>query len=163
MCSLPAVAIGVQVASSLFGYNEQKRQAGKQNQAIERGQQSQEAALTEQSAQVDAQSTDNMSLRAREAMIERGRLAAVAADSGLGGAGAERLANASRFAEGFDTAALEENRKRTQRQIDRQRDAVRANTDARYASVVQPSLIGTGLQIGGSLLGGLSKMPNGGK
>lgn len=163
MCTVAAIPAAIAIGSSILSYTQQSKAADKAEHATEEQKAANLLALDEQAHQVDAQASDSMGIRAREASIERGRLAAVAADSGLGGQGATRLENASRFSEGFDITALEQNRKASQRQINRQRDAVRAGADARLASLPQPSLLGTGLQIAGAVANYEAKQPNGGK
>jgi hypothetical protein len=105
------------------------------------------AGLEAQQHQVDAQASDQMSERAKQAMAEMGSLNAIFADTGLTGNSHARLAaNASANA-GADITAIERNRTAALSQGSLQRAGADSTAQGRINSVARPSLIGTGLQI----------------
>lgn len=110
-----------------------------------------------QQKQIDANAADQMSDRGREALIERGRLRVMAAESGLQGNSTDQIERQSRFDEGFDMARIEGNRKNSQQQAYADAKAGRAGSQSRINSIKHPSLIGTGLQIAGAYYGGEAK------
>lgn len=152
----------ISVVQSMNQYNLQKQQASRQQQAVEAGRDAQLAALRTQEQQIREQATQDSSVRARQAMIERGRLAAISAESGLGGQGAAMLENDSKFREGSDITSIMSNRDKIIAENHAQRAVAIAGGDSRLASITRPSMLGTGLQIGGDALAIQSKRPNGG-
>lgn len=150
MCNPALVVAGLQIGSAVVGYRAQREQARAMNAAIAENEAAQNAALAEQAEQSRKKSVDEMSERAREAMIARGRLRAIGAESGISGVTQDRLESEISFNEGVDIATLESNRLATERQIARQRDVVRADANRQRAGVRSPSLLGTGLQIAGA-------------
>jgi len=141
-----------QAGNTLLSYNSQKKQAQAQQSASNAQTEADMAALGEQQIQINAAADEDIGQRAREAMIERGRLRAVAADSGLTD-NTGRIENESRFAEGADITSIDANRKRSLTQNAAEAKAAAARGQARSASIKQPSLIGTGLQIAGGYYG----------
>jgi len=136
----------------------QSRNADAQRAAIEAGYAAQMADLPRQYGQVNEQAIDKMGLRAREAMIERGRLAAIAADSGMGGGvSVTRMENESRFTEGTDVATIDRNRKNALAQIYAEAKGAQAGATTRMSSISTPSLLGTGLQIAGAYFEGQNR------
>lgn len=156
-----AIPIAIAAGSALLSYSQQRKAASKQEGATQQSREAAYEALDRQDEEIEAQAGQTAGIRAREAMIERGKLAAIAGDSGLAGQGLQRLQNESRFTEGQDLGSIEENRKRQHKQVVASRHAADANGELRLASISQPSLIGTGLQIAGSYYNAQSKQPRG--
>jgi hypothetical protein len=148
MCN-PAALIGMQVAGSVMQYQGQKSQATAVQQANEQNYATQMEAVPEQYRQNDAQAANDMAERARQALIERGRLSVLGGESGLSGVSTQRLLHESAFTEGTDISTIDQNRVNTNNQIYAEAKGARATTQSRIASINRPSLIGTGLQIAG--------------
>jgi hypothetical protein len=159
---VPIALAAVSVIQSINQNNLQKKQADMQQQAVEAGREAQLAALRTQEQQINEQASEDASVRARQAVIERGRLASIAADSGLGGRGAAMLENDSKFRQGYDISTIQVNRDRMIAENHAQRGVAIAGGDAKLASITRPSMIGTGLQIAGNVLNVQSKRPPGG-
>lgn len=146
---------GLQIGGAILSYGMQSRNADAQRSAYADGYAAQMADLPRQYGQVNEQAIDKMGVRAREAMIERGRLAAIAADSGAGGGvSVTRIENESRFTEGTDVATIDRNRKNALDQIYAEAKGAQSNTYTRMSGISSPSLLGTGLQIAGAYFDG---------
>jgi hypothetical protein len=151
MC-IPAAAAGliISTVSAAVSYVQQDRTARQHTRAIYEADRANLDSSLEQERQVNSQATDQKSQRTREAMIERGRLRVIAAESGLEG-GLDRIERASMFNEGYDIASIESNRMNAVAQVRAERAAGRTLTGIRLASVQRPSLVGTGLQVAGAV------------
>jgi hypothetical protein len=101
--------------------------------------------MAERMKQINANAADQMSARARAALIERGRLAAAAAESGLGDNG--RIMSESLFNESADIAHLEANNSANLKQAGLDAQGYAAQSQSRLNTTVRPSLVTTGLQI----------------
>lgn len=145
--------LGVQAATSVLGYFQQQDANAAQNAAIEANHAQQMEAYARQQQQTGAVAAQQMSERAREAMIERGRLRAITAESGLAGVSTDRLEAQSRFNEGYDLATIEANRSNQAQQLYEEAKGLRARSQSQANSLNRPSLIGSGLQIVGSIAG----------
>ena len=109
--------------------------------------------LQEQREQIGKQSANDMTERARQAQIEQGRLRVITGESGALGFTQDRLLMDSEFQEGTDIATIEANRTAALKQTDL---TALSNYNQNVSAVNQarnkaPTLLGTGLQIGGSL------------
>lgn len=150
MCGPAAAMVGIAVVQGISSYRSDKKAARRMNDAIGADEAANREALAEQARQENEKALDDMSERAREAALERGRLEAIAADSGVTGNDHARLMRQSRFNEGFDITSIDANRDRAQAQIER---GVMANTtaaDRDRAAVRRPSALAAGLQIAGT-------------
>jgi hypothetical protein len=140
----------VGVASSVGSFVQQGQQAKSQRRAMEANYAQQMDTLQQQYKQTNQQATDEMSARAREAMIERARLRVAGGESGLSGNSNDRIVNESSFNEGFDIASIESNRQNSLRQIENEGKGIRSGNITEMSRIQKPSLIGTGLQIAGA-------------
>lgn len=156
MCDL---VTAITVGSAVMGYATQAKQAKAETAALQTAAVADAAQTAIQQGQINDRATQDMSDRAREAMIERGRLRTAAADSGLGGLSDDRLESASYFAEGTDIARIEGNRGRAMEQAGAAATGRQAAISSRMAAVKQPSLIGAGLQIAGAGVDYTTKNP----
>src|SRR5437868_1731065 len=121
--AIPIAIAALSVTQALAKNNDTKRVNATMRQQAEAENQENQSALSEASAQTNARATDQMSARARVAMLERGRLSAIAADAGIEGNTSDRLMRDSYFHEGFDETSIEVNRENAQLQIGHQRKA----------------------------------------
>lgn len=147
MCN-PMLAIAA--AQATFSFVQQSQSARAQEAAIRAGAEASHAAVGRQYQQVQEQTAQDVSERAKEAMIERARLRVFSGESGLSGGSADRLQTMSRMNEGTDMATIEQNRRNTQEQLFEEAKAGNAQARSRLNSIQQPSLIGAGLQIAGA-------------
>lgn len=146
---LATASLVVGMASSVGGFFQQGQQAKANRKALQSDYAQQMDTLQTQYKQTNQQATDEMSQRAREAMIERARLRVAGGESGLFGGSNDRIVNESSFNEGTDMASIESNRQNSLRQIEQEGRGIRAGSVSQMSRIQRPSLIGTGLQIAG--------------
>lgn len=146
--ALASMAIGV--ASAGAGFIQQGQQAKAANRSVKENYAQQTAAMKTQYDQTNKQAADEMSVRAREAMIETARLRVLGGESGLAGGSNDRIENESQFNRGTDIASIESNRRNVLTQLYQEGRAIRTGEQNRINSIKRPSLIGTGLQIAGA-------------
>lgn len=145
MCDpLTALTVG----ASLFGINEQRRAANRQQRALN------EAAAVQQE-QINDDANQDINERYRRARSERARLRALSAESGLTGVTIESVLNNVDFQAGTDSQTIEQNRRN-------RLNASRTENQSRLNSIRQPDYLGAGLQIANVLndagaLGGKKK------
>lgn len=142
-------ATGGAVASYVQGQN----QISAANDAARYNAELQNQQLQEQRSQISKQSANDMTERAKQAQIEQGRLRVITGESGALGFTQDRLLMDSEFQEGTDIATIEANRTAALKQTDFN---ALANYNQNVSSINQarnraPTLLGTGLQIGGGL------------
>lgn len=148
MASMAASAAG-----AVVGYVGQSQAASRQSDAAQAAYDAQVTDTKNQMTQQGQAAAEQMSERARQAMIETGHLQALATDSGTNGGGSnDRVTNEANFNAGQDIAAMQANASSQQRQALAGLRGDYAQAASRMASVQQPSLIGTGLQIAGGAL-----------
>jgi hypothetical protein len=152
MCLDPTTAMtALAIGKSTLDYFSGAQEVEDNYAAIEQNHYAQQAQILEQQKQITAQATDKMTERAKEAMVERGRLRAIQGESGLSGNTSDRILRESYFNEGQDIASIESNRKNSIKQSKLEAEGLRAQNQSRINSIKRPSLIGTGLQIGTAL------------
>jgi len=153
MCDpVTITTLAISAVSAAASYQGQRNAANLQQQQITANVNANQSALQVQQNQVNEQSTQQMSERAKAAMIERGRFLAISADSGLGGNAQSRGLNDIQFGESTDMATLEANRLDTSAQLNRDSVSQVRQGNQYLASIREPSLLGAGLQIAGSTL-----------
>jgi len=134
--------------SAAVSYVTAEKQADRQSDAIQRAYDDNVNQIRNQQAEQDSQTKDQMSERARQAMMETAHLRALANESGTSGGSNDRVTNEANFNAGQDMAAIEGNSQAAQRQLAQAARSGYATAVSRQSQVAQPSLIGTGLQIG---------------
>jgi len=152
MCE-PTAMLGLSIATTLLGLADTAQQASAAQDAINADAANQAKAIEEQQAQISKNATDEMQARAQQGAIERGRLRAIQAESGLIGNTQDRIVGESYFNESTDIASIEANRKNEITQSNRQLQGVTTSTQSRLNAIKQPSYLGAGLQIGTAVAG----------
>jgi hypothetical protein len=140
--------MALSIVSTVAGYVDTAQQASAAQDAINADANNQAKAIEEQQAQISKNATDQMQERSQQAAIERGRLRAIQAESGLIGTTQDRIIGESYFNEATDIASIEANRKNSIEQSNRQLQGVTTSAQSKLNSIKQPSLLGAGLQIG---------------
>ena|SRR6185437_13884103 len=148
--TIAGMSMVVGVASAATSFVQQGQQAKANDKAIKENYAQRTEALKLQYDQTNKQAADEMSVRAREAMIEQARLRVIGGESGLSGGSNDRIENESQFNLGTDIAAIESNRQNSLRQLGEDGKSLRAGSQTQISQVKRPSLIGTGLQIAGA-------------
>lgn len=160
MCVLAVAALALAAGSTYLQYEQGHRMARRQDQAIADQRAADAEALTYQKDELNRSVDENISIRARQAEAERGRIASYTAESGLGD-NSGRLANVSRFNEGFDITSMNENRNRQLTQMTAENKAAGAALSSRSASIQRPSMLGSALSLGAAGLNFLNQVPPG--
>jgi hypothetical protein len=148
MCDPSSAMLALSIVGAVGGYMDTAQQAAAAQDAINADAANQAAAIEEQQAQISKNATDQMQERSQQAAIERGRLRAIQAESGLIGNTQDRIIGESYFNESTDIASIEANRKNEITQSNRTLQGVATGAQSKLNSVKQPSLLGAGLQIG---------------
>lgn len=152
MCE-PTVLLGLSIVSTLATLADTAQQANANEDAINADANNQAKAIEEQQTQITKKATDEMQERSQQAAIERGRLRAIQAESGLIGNSQDRIIGESYFNESTDIASIEANRKAEIQQSNTQLQGVATRTQSNLNSIKQPSYLGAGLQIGTAVAG----------
>jgi hypothetical protein len=147
---MPVLDLGAKVIGGIADYSSKKKQADRMTSAITRAENENAAAIAERAAQVSDRSKQEQNVRARAAMIEKARLKAIAAESGLTGASFNRAFNAEDWAAGQDIGQLQQNEAAEQRQLQREEAKIHAASNIDRSKIVSPSLFETGLGLIGA-------------
>ncbi|WP_124532461.1 virion core protein, T7 gp14 family [Burkholderia cepacia] len=146
-------SMAMSAATAAATYVSQSQAAKRQGDAAQAAYDSQVTQTKNEMTQQTQAAAEQMSERARQAMIETGHLQALAVDSGTNSGGSnDRVTSEANFNAGQDIAAMQANASSQQRQMVSALRGDYAQASSRMASVQQPSLIGTGLQIAGGAL-----------
>lgn len=153
LSTMTIASMAMSAATAVASYVGQSQAASRQSDAAQAAYDAQVTDTKNQMTQQSQAAAEQMSDRARQAMIETGHLQALAADSGTNGGGSnDRVTNEANFNAGQDIAAMQANASSQQRQAVSALRGDYAQAASRTASIQQPSLIGTGLQIAGGAL-----------
>jgi hypothetical protein len=149
------LSIGMAGLQYFEGQSRASAAAEASNRSTELGYQQENERLK----QVNEQSALDKSERVKQGMLERAKMSTIAGESGALGLSSDRLLNDSFMQEGTDIASLEKNRINAQTQGGYAKQQAQANgqsaNNAAYSNA--PSLLGTGLQIGGDIYTGMQK------
>ncbi|TAM46259.1 MAG: hypothetical protein EPN55_05825 [Gammaproteobacteria bacterium] len=151
MCN-PAALLAIQVAQTVISHEEQRHNANKTADAIKDGYKASDAQMQERYKQINADAAEKQSARAREAQIERSRIAAASGESGLGGINAGRLEGEAEGAYGRDATRIETDRAGAERASFIEMQGIHSRSQSRLNQIKYPSLVQSGLQIAGSYL-----------
>lgn len=141
------------IGSAVVGHMAQQQQAKAEDKATRNAYAQEQMQSAEKYKQENDQINQQMSQRSREALAERGRLNAAYGEGGLVGGSLDRILNENEFNLGQDISTMEGNRSNLTAQTRMQNEGSRATAQSRFNSTQRPSIIGTGLQIAGSLAG----------
>lgn len=160
MCEPTTIMLGISAASSAMAYVGGQQNAAATASAARDNLNRQAVVQTEQQTQLNAQATDKKTQAQRQAEIAQGRLAAVSGESGVALNG-DILLRDSEMAKATDIATIEANRVASIKQSKNDMGALETNADniTMDAYNKAPTLIGTGLQIGGAYADYKSKQP----
>lgn len=153
LSTMTIASMAMSAATAAATYVSQSQAAKRQGDAAQAAYDSQVTQTKNEMTQQTQAAAEQMSERARQAMIETGHLQALAVDSGTNSGGSnDRVTSEANFNAGQDIAAMQANASSQQRQMVSALRGDYAQASSRMASVQQPSLIGTGLQIAGGAL-----------
>ena len=144
---------GLAIAGAVSSFVGGQSQASATSDAAKANLEAQYAQTAEKQKQINEQSALETSERQRQGMIDRAESMAIAGESGALGFSSDRLMADSFMQEGTDLMSIEQNRSNQMKQTDlnNQSSQATAQSQANAAYNNAPGLIGTGLQIGGSI------------
>ena len=150
MCDI-VTALSVASAASTFMGGQSAASA--QSDAAQANLEAQYAQTKEKQKQINEQSALEGSERQKQGLIDRAESMAIAGESGALGFSSDRLMADSFMQEGTDLMSIEQNRANQMKQanINNQSYRASAQSSANSAYANAPSLVGTGLQIGGDI------------
>lgn len=152
MALMAIASFAVSAVSAVAQYQQGKQAAKAQDTANRANYEQSMVTANEQQRQINAKSADEMYDRARQALIDRGRLRAASGESGVMGNSLDRITNEQYFVYGSDIASIEANRSNAINQSQLEKQGIRANIQGRINTTERPSKLGTGLQIAGAAL-----------
>lgn len=156
MCEPVTIAtLALSAASSVASYTGQRQQARAQEGAARDALIVNQQALDVQQLQQNERASQEMSVRAREALMQRGRLNAIAAEGGAGNS-MDRIAGEINLATATDMATIERNRVMQNNQSQLQKAGMRATAQSQINMIKQPSEIGLALDLMSTGLKGAS-------
>lgn len=150
MCEPTTLLLIASAASAVVGYVQTSNANAAQSEAIQANSKAQAEQTKVQYDQINQNAQDKMSARAREAMIEQGKLRTISGETGLTGVSTDRIQAESQFNLGTDLATINQNRANTLNQAAAGANSNLAKSQSQMNSITRPSLIGTGLQIAGA-------------
>ena len=144
---------GLAIAGAVSSFVGGQSQASATSDAAKANLEAQYAQTAEKQKQINEQSALETSERQRQGMIDRAESMAIAGESGALGFSSDRLMADSFMQEGTDLMSIEQNRSNQMKQtdLDNQSSKATAQSQANAAYNNAPGLIGTGLQIGGTI------------
>jgi hypothetical protein len=134
-----------------------QRQAKANDVSAANSQKIAEAGLLDKQQQTNAQATDQMTARSKQAIKDAGTLDSIFADSGLTGNTQARLQAEVSGNAAADETTIERNREAGINQSEYQADAIRANAQNQENRTPRPSVLGTGLMIVGAGVNAMRK------
>lgn len=147
MCEPVTIAtLALSAASTVAQYSGQRSAARAQESSARDALIANQTALDVQQLQQNERASQEMSVRAREALVQRGRLAAIAAEGGAGNS-MDRIAGEINLATATDLATIERNRVMQQNQSQLQKAGMAARAQSEINMIKRPSEIGLALDL----------------
>ena len=144
---------GLAIAGAVTSFVGGQSQASATSDAAKANLEAQYAQTAEKQKQINEQSALETNERQRQGLIDRAETMAIAGESGALGFSSDRLMADSFMQQGTDLMSIEQNRSNQMKQTDlnNQSSKATAQSQANAAYSKAPGLIGTGLQIGGTI------------
>lgn len=150
MCNPTLALLTLRVVSAVSDHEEKRSMANKQVDAVKDAYRDADAQTQERYKQINADAAEKQSARAREARIERARIAVAAGESGLGGFNAARLEGEAEGAAGRDSTRIESDRAGAERASFLEMQGIRSRAQSQMNQIKYPSFVQSGLQIAGA-------------
>lgn len=143
-------ALAMAAASSYVQYDEGKKSAARQEQAIEDGLAKDRAATQRMYDQINQSAQDESAQRHTEYLIDMARIKTIQGESGLAGSTFDRQQQENQDKAEADMATIEKNRTWQAVNANSQSQARGTQASMQLAGIRKPSALGAGLQIAGS-------------
>lgn len=146
-------AAAIAAATAAVSYDQGQRQLYATTKAAYDNQVAQNQQIEAQRAEIAKQAANDETERMRAAQIEEGKLRVITGESGALGLSTENLLEDSKFQEGSDISTIESNKISSMKQTDLSAysNYVNNTSQVNQAASRAPTLLGTGLQIGGGV------------
>jgi hypothetical protein len=151
MLAMTAATTAVSAGSAIMEHDAQRRAANTQADMVRENYAYTDSSFQLQQHQVNQQTSQQMSERAREAMVARGSLRAMLGGGNNVGA---RILGEQDYREATDMATLESNRENSVQQIQRDKAGALRGASQEMKTIRYPSMLGTGLKLVGAALDG---------
>ena len=158
--TIAMAAFAITAASTYMQYEEGKSGAKRQEQAIQDGLAKDRAATSRLYEQINESAQDEQAQRHTEMLIDRARIRAVSAESGLAGSTFDRIEAENDNNASTDMATIEKNRSRSVVNASSQSQARSTQASIQLAGIRHPSALGAGLQIAGAGVNAYSSYKN---
>lgn len=152
MCSPLAALAVLQVAQAGASYEAQRQTASAQADSIRRASASAQTDLQRQQSQIDAQAAQQINAQARQAQKDMALFDVVTGEFG-GGGSATRARTVAEVQRGENLSTIATNRDNAQMESHFASLATADRANSQLASIHQPSLFETGLDIASAALG----------
>lgn len=155
MCNpllIAAASMAMQTASTLAQADAQEEAANRAEQMALDGLAKDRAAASRMYEQINESAQDEQAQRHTEMLIDKARLHAINAESGLAGATQDRMAQEVENNAVTDMATIEKNRSWKAINANSQSQARGTQAGVQLSGIRRPSALGVGLQIGGAAL-----------
>ena len=151
MCE-PTIVMAISAASAGLSYIEGQQNIANQAEATNNATRLGYEQENERLSQVNEQAAVDKTERIKQGLLERAKTSTIAGESGALGISSDRLVLDSFMQEGTDIATLEKNRLNQEKQssYNNQQLEMGGNNANRAAASSAPSLLATGLSIGGT-------------
>jgi hypothetical protein len=160
MCGPITPMMALSIAGSAFQYFQGQSQAKDQARAQRANLEAQYQQTAEKQKQINEQAALESHERMKQGIIDRGEARTISGESGALGFSSQRLMADSFMQEGTDLMSIEKNRSNQIKQTNWENKSAQAKAQSGTNDAYNkaPSLIGTGLQIGGEILDAQEKV-----
>lgn len=154
MCGPVSPMMMLSIAGSAFQFIQGQQQAKDAAKAQRANLEAQYQQTAEKQKQINEQAALESHERMKQGMIDRGEARTISGESGALGFSSQRLMADSFMQEGTDLMSIEKNRSNQIKQTNWENKSAQAKAQSGTNDAYNkaPSLIGTGLQIGGDVL-----------
>jgi hypothetical protein len=150
--------LAISAVAAAASYAGQKQQAKATEAAAQDAFMANQSAVDVQQLQSNERASQEVSASARQAMIQRGRLQAIAAETGAGGNSMDRIMGEVNFATATDMATIERNRSMREAQGQLQKRGMQASAQSAINTSNRPSELGLAASLAGTAVQGYGAM-----
>ena len=149
MCDVTYIPLLLSTIGTYAKYEADKDSAAKQQQLINEGLEKDQAATRRAYEQIQETAQDEKQQRHTEYLVDKARIMAIQAESGLSGANYDKAVQKTEDAANTDVATIERNTQRRLDNTESQASAKAHQAKVQASGIRQPSAMQAGLQIAG--------------
>jgi hypothetical protein len=147
MCDVTYAMLAISAIGTAVQYDSERKAANAQRDMFRDGIGQEQAATNRAYEQINDSAKDEQAQRRTDYLIDKARIMAIQAESGLSGANYERAIQQVEDNADTDMATIERNRQRQLDNAESQAAAKANQARVQMSGIRQPSAIGSGLQI----------------